>query len=526
MSTTDTVKDPAATADLSPGMSRLFGALSGIERLGNRLPHPFWLFWILSGVLAVVSAVMASRGVSVRLPGTDKTATVENLLSMDGLSFALGSALDNFAGFPALPVVVTALMGVAVAEKSGLMQALLRGTIVRLPARWVTFAVAFAGTVAHATFDAAFVILIPMAALAFKAVGRSPVIGVVTAYVSVAAGYNASPLITPSDAILAGISTSAAQLVDPSYVVTPLASYYWNAASSVLCAAVVTVMIELVLSRRPDSAEDGALEGTDGEVRGEQVDLSLSPVERRGLWAAAGVTAVVLGAIALVTLPSSSPLRGEGGTLIQSVPVLNVAVVVAVVFALAGLVYGRVTGSVRGLGEVPDLMSDGVRLIAPVVVLFFSISQFLAYFKWTGIGSVVAVKGADLLESLETPNLVFLVALVVMVSIVNMLLTSGSAMWALIAPIVVPMMMYVDVSPEVAQTVFRIGDSCTNAVTPMSAYFVLALGYMQQYRRNAGIGTLASYTLPIALVMLVVWTAFFALWYAVGLPLGPGVPVR
>lgn len=528
MSTTERVTDPAARTELSPGLSRLFGTLSGIERLGNRLPHPFWLFWILSAILAVVSAVMAARGVSVRLPGTDDTATVENLLSMDGLSFALGSALDNFAGFPALPVVVTALMGVAVAERSGLMRALLRGTIVRLPARWVTFAVAFAGTVAHATFDAAFVILIPLAALAFKAVGRSPVIGVVTAYVSVAAGYNASPLVTPSDAILAGISTSAARIVDPTYVVTPLASYYWNAASSVLVALVVTVMIEKVLSRRPDCDADEGAGGTDGTAGApeEPIDLSLTPVERRGLWAAAGVAVVVICAVAAATLPASSPLRGEDGSLIQSLPVLNVAVIVAVVFAACGLVYGRVTGSVRGLGEVPDLMSDGVRLIAPVVVLFFSISQFLAYFKWTGIGSVVAVKGAAMLESLQTPNLVFLIALIVMVSIINMLVTSGSAMWALIAPVVVPMMMYVDVSPEVAQTVFRIGDSCTNAVTPMSAYFVLALGYMQQYRKNAGIGTLASYTLPIALVMLVAWTVFFALWYAVGLPLGPGVPVR
>jgi aminobenzoyl-glutamate transport protein len=175
---------------------------------------------------------------------------------------------------------------------------------------------------------------------------------------------------------------------------------------------------------------------------------------------------------------------------------------------------------------VPGLMAEGIKLIAPVVVLFFSISQFLAYFSWTKIGSVVAVKGAALLKQLDAPTLVFLIALVGLVSLINVLVTSGSAMWSLIAPIVVPMLMYVDVSPEVAQTVFRIGDSCTNAVTPMSAYFVLALGYMQRYRRSAGIGTLASYTLPIALVMLVAWTAFFALWYLLGLHLGPGVPVR
>jgi aminobenzoyl-glutamate transport protein len=510
--------DVSTSTEMSPIMRRLFGLLAGIERIGNRLPHPFWLFWILSGLLAVVSAILAHQHVSVRLPGTGKTATVTNLLSMDGLAFALGSALDNFAGFPALPVVVTALMGVAVAEKSGLTEAVLRGTIVKLPPKWVTFAVAFAGTVSHAAFDAAFVILIPMAALAFKAVGRSPVIGIVTAYVAVSAGYNASPLITPSDAILASISTSAARVVDPGYVVTPLASYYWNAASSLLVALVVTVMIELVLGRRPDSGAD--------DQDAEPVDLSLSGVERRGLWLAGITGLLVIGAAVAVTLPAGSPLRGEDGSIVRSTLVLNIAVMVAVVFAAMGVVYGRVTGSVRGLGEVPGLMAEGVKLIAPVVVLFFSISQFLAYFSWTKIGSVVAVNGAALLKQLDAPTLVFLIALVGLVSVINVLVTSGSAMWSLIAPIVVPMLMYVDVSPEVAQTVFRIGDSCTNAVTPMSAYFVLALGYMQRYRRSAGIGTLASYTLPIALVMLVAWTAFFALWYLLGLHLGPGVPVR
>ncbi|WP_447644308.1 AbgT family transporter [Nocardioides zeae] len=518
------VDEPA----LSPLMNRLFNALALVERVGNRLPHPFWLFWILSGTLAVASAVLAARSTSVTLPGSGEDVVVRNLLSPDGMAFALGSALDNFAGFPPLPVVVTVLMGVAVAERSGLMAAILRVTIVRLPARWVTFAVAFAGTVSHVTFDAAFVILIPMAALAFKSVGRSPVVGVVTAYVSISAGYNASPLVTPSDAIIASLTTSAAQVVDPSYVVSPLASYYWNAASSVLVAVVVTVMIELVLSRRPGQEADEEELSADGAggAPGGPTTLALSRTESRGLWSALGVGALLVGGVVTATLPGSSPLRGESGTFTQSVLLLNVAVVVAVTFAIMGFVYGRVTGSIASVGDLPGLMAEGVRLIAPIIVLFFSISQFLAYFSWTGIGSVTAVNGAELLERTNTHPLMVLVALVVVVSVINLLVTSGSAMWSLIAPIVVPMLMYIDVSPEVAQTVYRIGDSCTNAVTPMSAYFVLALGYMQQYRRNAGIGTLASFTLPIALVLLVAWVALFAVWYAVGLPLGPGVPVR
>ena len=505
---------------MSPALRRLFSALSAVERVGNKLPHPFWLFWILSLVLAVASAILYLVGVTVTLPESGETVPVRNLLSLEGLAHAVDSALDNFAGFPPLPVVVVVLMGVAVAERSGLTEALLRSTIVRLPARWVTFAVAFAGTVAHVTFDAAFVILIPLAALAFRAVGRSPVIGIVTAYVSIAAGYNASPLITPSDAILASMTTSAAQIVDPARVVTPLASYYWNAASSLLVAAVVTVMVELVVRRRPLPADETS---GDDEL---PADLTLSPVERRGLRRAGLVALLIAVAAVAAVLPASSPLRGEGGSLVQSGLLLNIAVVVALLFAATGFAYGRTTGTVSSLGAVPGLMTEGVRVIAPIIVLFFSISQFLAYFTWTRVGSVVAVGGADLLQRLDAPPLVLLVLLVGLVSVVNLLITSGSAMWALISPIVVPMLMYLEISPEVTQTVYRIGDSCTNAVTPMSAYFVLALGYVQRYRRDAGIGTLVSYTIPIALVLLVAWTLFFVLWYAVGLPLGPGVPVR
>jgi aminobenzoyl-glutamate transport protein len=506
--------------EISPGLNQFFRLLSAVEKLGNKLPHPFWLFWILAAVLAITSMILDVADVSVTSPDTGDRVAVESLLSFDGLGFAFDSALDNFAGFPPLPVVVTVLMGVTVAERSGLMRAILRATIVKLPPRWVTFSVAFAGMIAHVTFDAAFVILIPLAALAFKAVGRSPVLGVVVAYVSIAAGYNASPLVTPSDAILASLTTSAAQIVDKSYVVTPLASYYWNAASAVLLSIVITVMIELVLAKRADLSADADAEDD------EDVTIALSTAERRGLLRAGVVTVVYIGAVVALLLPSSSPLRGKGGSLLQSVVLLNVAVFIAVLFVLVGLVYGRTTGSIESAGRIPALMADGIRLIAPIVVLFFAIAQFLAYFKWTGVGTVTAVRGAGLLKSIDTNHLAILIALILVVSVVNLLVTSGSAMWALIGPVVVPMLMYVDVSPEVAQTVYRIGDSCTNAVTPMSAYFVLALGYMQRYRRTAGIGTLASFTLPIAMVMLVVWIAFFAAWYAVGIPLGPGTPVR
>ncbi|MCX0276448.1 AbgT family transporter [Nocardia zapadnayensis] len=204
----------------------------------------------------------------------------------------------------------------------------------------------------------------------------------------------------------------------------------------------------------------------------------------------------------------------------------NIAIVVGLAFVLIGIVYGRITGSLPRLREVPEAMADGIRSLAPVLVLFFAVAQFLAYFKWTGIGTVIAVSGADVLRASGMPPLVILLLIIGLVSVLNLIVTSGSAMWAILAPVLVPMLMYLSISPETTQLVYRIADSCTNAITPMSAYFVLALGMMQRYRKDAGIGTFMSFTIPLALTMLAVWVALFIIWYVIGLPIGPGIAIR
>jgi aminobenzoyl-glutamate transport protein len=249
-------------------------------------------------------------------------------------------------------------------------------------------------------------------------------------------------------------------------------------------------------------------------------------VERRAMKVTAGVFVLFVAVVAVLVVLPGSPLMGAGGSFVQSAVVVNISVFIALLFAILGFGYGRITGTIPSLSDVPVIMAGGVAKIAPVIVLFFAVSQFLAYFTWTGIGSVVAVGGADLLRSLNAPHLVVLLAIVLAVALLNMLVTSGSAMWAILAPILVPMMMYLQVRPEAAMGAFMIGDSVTNAVTPMSPYFVLALGFVQQYRKNAGIGTLMSFTVPIAFVFLIAWSALFALWYGLGLPLGPGVSLR
>jgi len=512
---------PGTQQDRLPGVLR---ALAVVERLGNALPHPFWLFWILAGILGVVSAVLAAAGVSVVSPADGEEVVVQNLLSGDGLAMAVSTAIDNFATFGPMGTIVAVIMGVAIAERTGFLSAAMKVSVSRVPVSWVVFAVAFAGTVSHVASAAAYIILVPLGGLAFRAVGKSPILGVVVAYTSIASGYDASPVPTPNDAIFAGITTEAARIIDPSAYVSPVSNWFFNIGSSLLLAIVITLVTNLVLAKRPDlDADPDADPDADlDDVEG----LELSPRDRSALRAALVSGLVAVGVIAALVLPPSSPLRGEGGSLTESPFLDGIAAIVAVLFALVGIVYGWRSGAITKAGDVPRLMAEGVRQMAPVLVLFFAIAQFLAYFDWTHIGDVIAVNSAEALETSGVPIWVVFLAILALLSLVNVLVTSGSAMWAIAAPIVVPMLMLLDVPAETTQALFRIADSGSTSITPMSPYFIMALGFLQRYRRSAGIGTLASYTLPLAVCMTLAWTLLFFAWWALGIPLGPGAPVR
>ncbi|MFJ6569120.1 AbgT family transporter [Streptomyces sp. NPDC091292] len=504
-----------------PELPRIVRAMAVIERAGNALPHPFWLFWILSAVLAVISAVLAALHVDVISPEDGKTVAVQNLLSGDGLAMAVSTMISNFASFPPMATIVVVIMGVAVAERSGFLAASMKVGVSRVPASWVVFAVAFAGTVAHVASAAAYIILVPLGGLAFRAVGRSPILGIVVAYTAIASGYDASPIPTPNDAIFAGITTAAAKIAggEGAYV-SPLSNWFFNIASSLVLAAVITLVTRFVLSKRPDLDPDPDADLEDiGALR-------LSDRERSALRRAVTALVVALVALTAVVLPHSSPLRGEGGSIVESPLLDGIAVVVAVLFALVGVVYGASAGSVTKPADVPKLMVEGVKQMAPVLVLFFAIAQFLAYFDWTRIGDVVAVEAAQALRNSGMPILVVFLLILLLLTLVNIMVTSGSAMWALAAPVLVPMLMLVQVPAETTQALFRIADSGSTAITPMSPYFVMALGFLQRYRKSAGIGTLASYTLPLAVAMTTAWTLLFLLWWTLGIPLGPGAPVR
>ncbi|WP_086563460.1 AbgT family transporter [Streptomyces africanus] len=512
-----TSAQPQPTEPQSRLLRTAFRGFAAIEKVGNKLPNPFWLFWILAGVVAVLSAVLAAAGVSAVHPGTHETIKVQSLLSKDGLAMAVEGAVDNFAAFPPLATILTVMFGIAVAERSGLFSALLRRMVARVPGRYLTFALSMTAMVSHVAGDAAYVTLIPLGALVFRAAGRSPVLGCIVAYVSISAGYDASPSLTTTDVLLSSISTAAAHTIDAHYVVTPVANYFFGLGSSVLVALVITLVVDKVLARRADLQPD---EPVTALGAGEREAIEVTGRQQRALRVTGLVAAGFIAFLALAMVPASSPLRGEGGGIVDSPVIGGMALVLGVFFAVLGTVYGRMTGTFSAPRDIIAAMVEGTRAMAPILVLFFAISQFLAYFKWTNIGDVLAVTGAETLRDLHLHGWAVLVGIAVLITFMNLVITSGSALWALAAPVLVPMLMLIGIEPETTQAVYRVADSVTNCVTPMSPYFVMALGFIQQHRKSAGIGTLASFTIPIAAVVWVVWIAFFVAWYLLGIPFG------
>ncbi|NYI70332.1 aminobenzoyl-glutamate transport protein [Naumannella cuiyingiana] len=503
----------------SRALRAAFRVFSVIERVGNKLPAPFWLFVILAVVVIVLSAILAAAGVAAVNPANGKTVAVQSLLSREGIAMIVSSATDNYAKFPPMATIITTMLGIAIADRSGLIEAFLRNSLARVPARFATFALSLAAMFGHVAGDAAYVTLIPLGALLFRSLGRSPILGIIVAFVSISAGYDAAPILTTTDVLLSSISTAAAQTIDPAYVVTPVSNYFFALASSVIIALTITIVTETLLARRPELVAD-----TDAEGLAADAAKEVTTVERRALRMTGILAAVLLIALVVAMVPEGSWLRGEDGGITDSPVFSGMAWLIGIFFALLGICYGRITGSIRSASDITDAMIDGFKQMAPILVLFFAIAQFLAYFKWSGIGEVLAITGAEALRGANAPSLGILLGMGVVISLLNLMITSGSAMWSLASPIFVPMLMLLGIPPETTQAMYRIADSVTNCVTPMSPYFALTLGFLQRYRASAGIGTLASFTIPLAMVVWVVWMALFCVFYLLGIPFGPGAP--
>lgn len=514
--------------------ARASGFLGVIERVGNKLPHPFWLFVILGGITLVASWVGSRVGMSATQPDTGETVEVVNLLTAEGLQQMVTGAVENFVTFPPLGVILIAMLGVAVAENSGLLSAAVRGMVSKTGPKTLTFVVALAGVTGSVASDAVYVIVIPLGAMAFYALGRSPIVGAMVAFAASSAGFNASLILNITDLLLAGISTSSAQLVDAEYEVSGLANIFFVIPSAIVLALLITAVTEFFVDRKAyelvdhnhineDEVSFGDEAPKDNEERIEQLKLADSEKKALGI---AGLVLVAVLAIyfALLFLPGS-PMVNDGEVM-ESPLIRSIAVPIAAMFLICGIAYGVAARTITTAADVPEMMAKGLQTMLPMIVLFFAVSQFLAWFEASNLGQWTSIRGAELLQVLDLPHWALFAAFVIMVGVLNLLITSGSAQWALMAPVVVPIMMYLGVSPEVTQMLFRIGDSPTNIITPMSPYFALALTFLQRYYSKAGVGTLMSLALPYSMAMMGGWFLFFLLWYYLGIPLGPGSPME
>ncbi|AVH87940.1 Putative p-aminobenzoyl-glutamate transporter [Corynebacterium camporealensis] len=547
MNDTTTEKE---TRQESPG-----GFLGTIEKIGNKLPDPFWLFVILAGLVAISSWIGSMVGMQAEDPETGEPVYVESLLTGENISRMVTDAVENFTSFPPLGVILAVMLGVAVAEQSGLLSAWCAPWWPRVKPGMLTFVVALAGVTGSVASDAIYVILIPLGAMAFHAVGRSPIVGAMVAFAASSAGFNASLILNITDLLLAGISTPAAQMVDENYEVSPLANIFFVIPSAIVLSLIITAVTEFFIKDKAqelvdhdkinyeevsfsnaqggnnEEVEDApkgsatAAEESDYDFADDEEAMKLKPYEVKAL-TASGIALLIFlaGFFALLFIPAS-PLSGPDGEFMESPLITAIAVPIALAFLTVGIVYGVVANTITEAADVPDFMAKGIKTLVPMLVLFFAVAQFLAWFEWSNLGVWTAIKGSELLQAWDLPPLLMFAGLVLMVALLNLFITSGSAQWALMAPVIVPMMMYVGTSPEVSQMLFRIGDSPTNIITPMSPYFALALTFLQRYYKRAGVGTLMSLALPYSISMLVGWFIFFAIWYLIGIPLGPGSPM-
>jgi len=499
--------------------------LDTVEWLGNLLPHPVTLFAILCVVMVFISGVAGFFDLSVQdpRPGEEGQIRANSLLNGDGLRWLVENLVSNFVGFAPLGVVLVALLGVGVADKSGLLSAVIRSIVIKAPPKLLVAALVFAGIISNTASEMGYVVLVPLAGLIFLGLGRHPLAGMAAAFAGVSGGYSANLLLGTIDPLLAGITQEAAQLIDPAYRVDATANYFFMIISTFVITAVGTfVTIKIVEPKLGEYDPSVASEDLSEET-------SLDPIsdnERRGMkWA--GIAALVmLGLFALSVVPEWGVLRHpETGEVAHS-PFLNgIVALIFVFFLVPGVVFGYVTGEMRNDQDVVNAMASAMSTLGLYIVLVFFAAQFVAIFGQTNLGQIFAVLGATGLQNIGlTGPLVFLF-FILMCGMVNLSLGSASAQWAVTAPIFVPMLMLIGYSPEVIQAAYRIGDSTTNIITPMMSYFGLIMAFMVKYDRNTGIGTIIAMMLPFSIFFLISWICLFFIWvFLLGMPVGPGAP--
>ena len=502
--------------------------LNIIEKIGNQLPHPITLFSAFSVVIVVLSAVLEKVGVSATgelISGSgmkETTVVVRSMLTREGMQYIFTKAVDNFTSYAPLGMTLVAILGVGVAEQSGLIGALLKCIVKITPAKWITFMVVFLGVMSNVATDAGYVILIPLGALVFRAYGRHPLAGIAAAFAGVSGGFSANLVVGALDALLAGISQTAASIIDPNYQVAIMGNYFFMVASTFLITILGAFVTDKIVEPRLSAVDGSVL------VQGDDSFANITTAEMHGLRKAGIVTFVCLGLVAVACIPANSFFRTDSGALLgrQASPLLDSAIIlISALFFIPGVVYGKEVGSLRGEKEICGALSNAMASMGSFLALAFVAAQFINYFNYTRVGTVVALAGAGIFKRFNIGLIPIVIIFILFSAVLNLFMGSSSAKWNILAPVFVPMFMVLGYSPEVCQLAYRIGDSCTNVITPMMSYYAVILSFAQRYDKNAGIGTLTAMMLPYSIVFLIGWTLLLIIWLLLGLPIGVGTSV-
>jgi aminobenzoyl-glutamate transport protein len=497
--------------------------LDAVERVGNKVPHPVVIFVLLIGLVILLSHVLYLTGASATYqtinPETDATeevtTSVRSLLTGDGIRFMYEGMVQNFMAFTAVGVIIIAMLGVGVAETAGLIKALIRKLVTVAPPAALTYILVGIGILSSIAADAGYLVLIPLAAAAYMSVGRHPLAGLAASFAGVAAVFSVNIFIKPLDGILVGITNDAIHLLNPNRNVTLTANLWFSIASVLLLTIVVSLISDRLIEPRLGRYEpEGGAEAQPGS--------EITAEEGRGLKYALWGVLAVLAVFMLLWLPPGAPLRNaDTGDLIYDAPFMNGLIVfIALVFLVAGWAYGKGAGTMKSSVDVTKAMEKAVAGLGGLLFLLFVISQFNAFFTYTNMATIAAVRLGDWLETAGLGALPLLIGFVFVVGILDLIMTGAIPKWAIFAPIFVPLLMRLNVDPEAVLAAYRVGDSPINAVSPLNAYFALIVSFARVYQKDAGVGTVIALMLPYVVALFIAWPMLLALWHVLGLPWG------
>lgn len=506
--------------------SKSIRMLNFIEEKGNKLPHPVTIFIIFTLIIIALSHVLYVTKVGVNFEGVNnETGKIEmlnvkavSLLVPEGIAYMFSNVVGNFTSFVALGPVLVAMLGVGVAEKSGYISALMTNTVTKAPKKFVTPIVVLMGVLSNVAASVGYVVLVPLGAIIFLGFKRHPLAGLSAAFAGVAGGYSANLFLGTNDPLLSGITTEAANILNASYIVNPTDNWFFMFVSTFLVVIIGTLVTDKLIE--PKLGEYIPPRGVIEQQN------TISSREKKGLlWANLSILFTII-AVGLLVLPENGVLRGEGGSIIQSPFMSSIIFIMMLIFLVPGVVYGLATKTIKNDKDIANLMTSSIETMSGFVVLIFFAAQFVALFNYTNLGTIIAVKGADFLQTIHLDGAPLLVALIFITATINLFIAADSAKWAIMAPVFVPMFMQMGIAPEVTQVAYRIGDSGTNIISPLMPFFPLIVAFAQRYGKQNGVGTVISLMLPYSIIILISWAIFFVIWYVLGIPVGPGTSLN